>query len=76
MAIHHLVPADCDLISYKEAEALLKATPHPMSVTTLKRLVARHRLDVTRIDRAVHVSFSDLLEAHRDEVRRRLSDPG
>lgn len=71
MAIQNLVPADCDLISLQEAQALLRDTPHPVSLSTLKRWVTRHRLETRRIDRATHVSFSDLLEVHRDEAARR-----
>lgn len=74
MAISHVV-ADSDLISLQEAEALLRDTGHPASVSTIKRWVKRHGIEVQRIGRADHVSFSDLLEAHRDEVARRAGGP-
>ena len=62
--------ADADLVTLKEASALLRGTPHPASVTTIRRWIDRYGLRVTCAGKAGRVSFSDILEAQRDEARR------
>ncbi|MFI2620444.1 hypothetical protein [Streptomyces sp. NPDC018584] len=77
MAIQHLVPAETeptDLISYEEAEALFKDTPYPVSERTVKRWVGRHRLHIKRRGRTPYVSFSELLQIHRDMAARAVGE--
>lgn len=76
MAITHLVPADSDLVTLQEGSELLYDTGHPASVSTIKRWIRRYGLTTERIGRADHVSFTDLLEVHRDEIARRAEAAG
>lgn len=76
MAIEHLAsvtphPVASDLTSLQACSDLLKQSGHPASVTTLRRWIEEHRIDTVRRGRADYVSFSDILEVHRDEVAKR-----
>jgi hypothetical protein len=71
VAATHPAPAADDLISLEEGVALLRETPYPRSASTIKRWIKRYGIDVVRIGRVDHISFTDLLEAHRDEIYRR-----
>lgn len=62
--------ADADLTTLKEAVALLRDTPHPTSVSNMRRWIQRYDIAVTRCGKTDYVSFSDVLEAQRDEVIR------
>ncbi|MEW2393114.1 hypothetical protein AB0933_32610 [Streptomyces venezuelae] len=71
MAIQHLVPADDEYVSYVEAEALLKDTPYPVTKHTVRQWASSGKLKITRLGgRTPHVSFSDLLQVHRDMAIR------
>ncbi|MDX2658316.1 helix-turn-helix domain-containing protein [Streptomyces scabiei] len=79
MAATSPAPAHSDLVTVEEAVELFRETPHPVSVTTLKRWIRKHRLSVTPEPwpgRANRVSYSDLLEVHRDEIGRREQAAG
>lgn len=77
MAIEHLVPLTTpepvagDLMPLQVCSDLLKRTGHPASVTTLWRWIQLHEIHVVRRGGKCFVSFSDILEAHRDEVAKR-----
>lgn len=75
MAITQLA-VDDDLVTLQEGVELFRATGHPVSRSTLKRWVIRYRLSVKRIGRTDHVSYSDLLEIHRDEMNARARERG
>ncbi|MGV2914644.1 hypothetical protein [Streptomyces alfalfae] len=70
MAIQHLVPADDEYVSYEEAAALLNDTPYPVSKHAVRQWAASGKLEVKRFGKTPHVSFSDLLEVHRDMAIR------
>lgn len=72
MAVAHLIPATDELVSLKEAVALLHDTPLRPSESTIRRWVERYDIETTRLrGGVVHMSFSDLLVAHRDEIAKR-----
>lgn len=62
--------ADADLTTLKEAAALLRDTPHPASVSKVRRWIEAYGIEVSRHGRTDYVSFSDILEAQRDEAIR------
>lgn len=62
--------ADADLTTLKEASALLRETPHPASISKLRRWIDRYGIAVKRSGKTDYVSFSDILEAQRDEAVR------
>lgn len=66
-------PATSDLVTVKEAVLLLQDTPYPVSESTIKRWIRRHQMTVKRPRGVIHVSFSDVLEVHRDEYARVLA---
>lgn len=69
VAVQHLAPyAEDDCLPLKECSALLRETGYPASVSTLRRWIASHDLTTGRDGRVVVVSFSDILEVHRDEI--------
>ncbi|BCK73959.1 hypothetical protein Srufu_079120 (plasmid) [Streptomyces libani subsp. rufus] len=68
------MPVTSDLVSFDEAVLMLKGTPYPASRSTIKRWAKRYRMACVRIDRKDHVSFSDVLEAQRDEYARMLAE--
>ncbi|MEU1078223.1 MULTISPECIES: hypothetical protein [unclassified Streptomyces] len=71
MSIEPLAPAvPSDLTSLKDCAELLKPTGHPVHLTTLRRWLRRHGVKTVKFNGQVYVSFSDVLEVHRDEVRR------
>ncbi|MEU8682943.1 hypothetical protein [Streptomyces sp. NPDC048611] len=55
-----------DLVTIEEALAFVAQSGHPMSRTTLNRLIGRRRIRVARRGRRNVVSMSDVLVAHRD----------
>ena len=73
MAIPTLNPyaATSDMMSLQECRDLLRQTGHPKSITTLRRWIDEHGVIRERHGRKVYVSFSDILEVHRDEVLAR-----
>ncbi|MFI0156150.1 hypothetical protein [Streptomyces lydicus] len=68
------VPVTSDLVTFDEAVLMLKDTPYPVSRSTIKRWAGRYRMARVRIGRKDHVSFSDVLEAQRDEYARMLTE--
>lgn len=76
MAITQIAAVDDDLVTFKEGEELFRLTGLPVSDTTLKRWAIRYRLSVKRIGKADHVSYSDLLPIHRDEMNARARERG
>lgn len=77
MATEHLVPLTTpepvasDLMPLQVCSDLLRETEHPAAVTTLWRWIQKHQIPVVRRGGKCFVSFSDILEAHRDEVAKR-----
>lgn len=71
MAVAHLAPADSDLITVKEAVVLFRLTPLAPSDSTIKRWIKDYGLRTEKIGRPHYVSYSDLLEVHREEVHHR-----
>jgi hypothetical protein len=62
--------ADVDLVSLSEAVDLLKGTPYPVSESTIRRWLKRRGLQTVRVRGRVCASYSDILEAQRDEYIR------
>ena len=73
MAITSLSPhlPASDLVTLTEASELFRETGHEASVRTLKRWCTKHRIPVSRVQRADCASWSDLLEIHAREVDAR-----
>lgn len=59
-----------DLVSTKEIVALLRPTPYPASESKIRRWIKRYRITVVRRGITNYVSFTDILEAQRDEAER------
>ncbi|MER6844770.1 hypothetical protein [Streptomyces platensis] len=59
-----------DLVTLKEIVQLLKPTPHPASESTIRRWIKRYGIRVVRRGMVNKVSFTDILEAQRDEAER------
>lgn len=80
MALNTLTPQTNtlpdDLVTLEEAVALLRPTPFPTSVTTLRRLISKHGIQTRRRGRHLEVSYSDVLVAHRDENLNRAPADG
>lgn len=67
------VPAEIeDPVTYEEASALLARTGHDAPVSTLRRWVREDQLDTVRRGRAIHVSWSDVLDAHGRRTAAKL----
>ncbi|MFJ1993029.1 hypothetical protein [Streptomyces asiaticus] len=67
-AVHQPIPDD--LVTLKEASALLRPTPRPASVSTIGRWIARYRIAVFPAGKVHRISFTDVLIAQRDEAVR------
>lgn len=66
---HYLrMPVPPDLITWEQAEAVIAASPHPMSARNLRRkyLAAGRRVYHLHGVRGERVSRSDVCEFHRD----------
>lgn len=66
-----------DLVTLKQALALMRRTPYPASRQTLRRWLERsgkHCFRFEGID-SDYVSFTDVLEAQRDAARRENPQP-
>jgi hypothetical protein len=63
-----------DPVTYEEASALFARTGHPAPVSTLRRYVREDGLATVRVGakRVVHVSWTDLLEAHAKRTAAKL----
>lgn len=63
-----------DPVSLKEASALFDRTDHKAPLETLRRWVREDDLAAVRVGpkREVHVSWSDLLEAHAKRTAAKL----
>ncbi|MEU5043229.1 hypothetical protein [Streptomyces griseorubiginosus] len=63
-----------DPVTYEEAACLFARTEHPAPVSTLRRYVREDGLATERVGpkRVVRVSWSDLLEAHRERTAAKL----
>ena len=61
-----------DLVTYKEASALLLDTPDPASDHKVGRWVRRYHIRIwfAGVGKAHRVSFTDVLKAQRDEAIR------
>lgn len=59
-----------DLVTTKEIVELLRPTPYPVSESTIRRWIKRYRIPVVRRGLVNMVSFTDILEAQRDEYER------
>lgn len=72
MALSYAAPQQVagDLMPLKEIAALMRDTPHPASVTTLKRRIKKYKMRTVRIDGADYVSWSDMLDAQHAEATR------
>ncbi|THA22731.1 hypothetical protein E6R18_32820 [Streptomyces sp. A1277] len=70
MAIQTITPysTPSDLLPLREIYDLLKETGHPVSNRDLKAWIRKDGLDVVRYRGVPHVSYSDILLAHRDAV--------
>ncbi|GAA3591102.1 hypothetical protein [Streptomyces osmaniensis] len=71
MAIANFSPLPAEIedpVTYKEASALLARTGHPYHAAS----IARWGLPKVRAGRTDYVSWSDVLEAHRERVAVRL----
>lgn len=75
MAATYLSPYPAEIedpVTYEEASALLEQTGHKAPVNTLRRWVKEAGLDTVKADRKVYVSWSDILEVHRDRTAAKL----
>jgi hypothetical protein len=61
-----------DPVTYEEASALLAQTGHRAPVNTLRRWVKEAGLATVKSGRAVYVSWTDILEIHRDRTAVKL----
>jgi hypothetical protein len=71
VAIESLVPYSPprDLMPLREIHDLLKRTGHVPTLRDMKNWIRKDELDTVRYRGSVHVSYSDILLAHRDAVR-------
>lgn len=60
------VPRIRDLVTLEEAVVLFRETGRPAPKTTIRRWITKRRITTQRSGGRVLVSYSDLLEAHRD----------
>ena len=62
-----------DLVKLKEALALMRGTPYPASMSTLRRWLDRYDIDRFTFgsSETVYVSYTDVLEAQRDAAQER-----
>lgn len=67
-------PDPDDLVTTKDASALLDVTPHPASRSTINRWVTLYGIETFRRGRCRMVSMSDVFEAQREEFRPRPQD--
>lgn len=70
MAILSITPDD-DLVTVKECAALFRETGQTAEETTLNRWIAKRGVRTERDGRARLVSFSEMLQVHRDEIAKR-----
>jgi hypothetical protein len=70
VAIETLVPYNPprDLMPLREIHDLLKQTGHAASLRDIKTWIRKDELDTVRYRGSVHVSYSDILLAHREAV--------
>ncbi|MFJ3283350.1 hypothetical protein [Streptomyces halstedii] len=70
MAIDPLIPYSPagDLMPLREICDLLKPTGHPATLRHIKTWIRKDDLDTVRYRGNIHVSYSDILLAHRDAV--------
>ncbi|MGW0948473.1 hypothetical protein ACWD4O_38785 [Streptomyces sp. NPDC002623] len=75
MAATHYSPLPVEIddpVTYEEASALLAQTDHKAPVNTLRRWVQEADLKTVKCGRRVYVSWSDILEVHRDRTAVKL----
>lgn len=70
MAILSITPDD-EMFTVKECAALFRETGQTAEETTLNRWIDKHKIRVQRDGRARLVSFTAMLQVHRDEVAKR-----
>ncbi|MGW1814191.1 hypothetical protein ACWCQM_11595 [Streptomyces sp. NPDC002125] len=70
MAIEPLVPYSppSDLMPLREIHDLLQRTGHAASLRDIKNWIRKDELDTVRYRGVPHVSWSDILLAHREAV--------
>ena len=61
-----------DPVTYQVASTWFAQAGHPASVETIRRWVREEKLGKVRIRRTDYVSWSDLLEVHRDRTAAKL----
>lgn len=61
--------ADPELVTLREGVEFLADTPHPVSLSGLRRLLAEAHADLTRLDGRDWVRASVLVVVHRDAVK-------
>lgn len=62
---------DDDMLTVAELSALFRETGQTASPATLDRWIAKHGIHVQRDGRARMVSYTAMLQVHRDEVAKR-----
>lgn len=75
MAVTHYIPLPTEIddpVTYEEASALLARTGHKAHVNTLRRWVKEDRLETVKVYGKVHVSWSDILDAHARRTAAKL----
>lgn len=60
-----------DPVTLEEAVELFRETGHPISKSTLERLIRQKGFATERVGKTGYVSYTDLLEAHAEWVRRK-----
>ena len=61
-----------DGVTFEEASALLDRTGHKAPESTLRRWVKEAGFETEKVGRKVYVSWSDILEIHRDKTAVKL----
>lgn len=59
-----------NLFRLKEIVALLRETPYPASESTLNRWIKKYGIPTEVIGRRVHVPYTPVLLAQKEEARR------
>jgi hypothetical protein len=71
MAVLSITPHVSDMVTLKELSGLFRRTGHPASVTTLRGWITKHEVPTERQCRTDVVSYTLMLQVHREEIARR-----
>jgi hypothetical protein len=71
VAILSITPHVSDMVTLKECSALFRRTGHPFSVTTLRTWITKWGIPTERQGRTDRVSYTRMLQVHKEEVARR-----